>query len=129
MTQQSSPNSQPCSRRLFLVGTGTTLAGVLLAACGSDKSQELKSSDVPVGSAVIIGDLIVAQPEPGQYRAYSATCPHQGAKISQVEGNTVQCLAHNSKFSIKDGSVVSGPSKKPLSEATISVQGDNLSVS
>ncbi|WPF66141.1 MULTISPECIES: Rieske (2Fe-2S) protein [unclassified Corynebacterium] len=119
----------PCSRRLFLLGSATTFAGAVLAACGSGPSEEIAATDVPVGSAVIVGDFIIAQTQQGQYRAYSTTCPHQSSKITEVEGETVRCTAHNSVFSLSDGSVVEGPARAPLTEGSVEEKGANLSVS
>ncbi len=113
-----------CNRRLFLIGTATTFAGALLTACAPPK-QTIDAKDVPVGSAVIVGNFIITQPTPGVYHAYSATCPHQGAKISQVNGDTVTCTNHNSVFNITDGSPVSGPSRAGLKEAKLKTDGNN----
>ena len=113
-----------CNRRLFLIGTATTFAGALLAACAPPK-QTIDANDVPVGSAVIVGNFIITQPTSGVYHAYSATCPHQGAKITQVNGDTVTCTNHNSVFSITDGAPVSGPSRAGLKEAKLKTDGNN----
>lgn len=119
-----------CSRRLFLLGTGTTIAGALLAACGNEApTAEVSEADVPVGSAVIVGDFIVAQPKEGRFVAYSAACPHQRSKITKVQGDTVMCTAHGSVFRIDDGSVVSGPSRDPLYPASLSESDGTLNVS
>lgn len=113
-----------CNRRLFLIGTATTFTGALLTACLPPK-QTIDAKDVPVGSAVIVGNFIITQPTSGVYHAYSATCPHQGAKISQVNGDTVTCTNHNSVFSITDGAPVSGPSRAGLKEAKLKTDGNN----
>ena len=113
-----------CNRRLFLIGTATTFTGALLTACLPPK-QTIDANDVPVGSAVIVGNFIITQPTSGVYHAYSATCPHQGAKITQVNGDTVTCTNHNSVFSITDGAPVSGPSRAGLKEAKLKTDGDN----
>ena len=112
-----------CNRRLFLIGTATTFTGALLTACLPPK-QTIDANDVPVGSAVIVGNFIITQPTSGVYHAYSATCPHQGAKITQVNGDTVTCTNHNSVFSITDGAPVSGPSRAGLMEAKLKTDGD-----
>ncbi len=111
-------------RRLFLIGTATTFTGALLTACLPPK-QTIDANDVPVGSAVIVGNFIITQPTSGVYHAYSATCPHQGAKITQVNGDTVTCTNHNSVFSITDGAPVSGPSRAGLKEAKLKTDGNN----
>lgn len=85
-------------------------------------------SEVPVGSAVIVGDFILAQPTAGEYKAYSAACTHQRAKITKVDGSHVICPAHGSVFDITDGSVVSGLARDPLKAATVEVTGDTATV-
>ncbi|MBV7293792.1 Rieske (2Fe-2S) protein [Corynebacterium sp. P5875] len=119
-----------CSRRLFLVGTATTFAGAVLAACGGKETPaSVEAEDVPVGSAVVVGNFIIAQPTSGVFHAYSTVCPHQGAKVEVVEGDTVRCPKHNSVFSIEDGSVVEGPARAPLDPAKLSAAGTTLTAS
>ena len=118
-----------CSRRLFLLGTATTFAGAFLAACGEPPSEEVAKTAVPVGSAVILDRFIIAQPNPGEYVAYSAVCPHQQQKITVVDGENVRCTAHGSVFNTASGEVVSGPSLNPLTTATLEETGDQLIVS
>jgi len=102
-------NQPSCSRRTFLLGTATTFAGAYLAACGKAPSAEVAATQVPVGSAVIVDKIIIAQPTEGQFVAYSTTCPHQGNPITQVDGSTVKCPSHGSVFDIATGEPVSGP--------------------
>lgn len=118
-----------CSRRTFILGTATTFAGAFLAACGQEPSDEVAKTEVPVGSAVILDRFIIAQPTEGTYVAYSAVCPHQGNKITVVNGDTVRCTKHGSVFSIADGSVVSGPSDKPMAAASLEDNGATLAAS
>lgn len=118
-----------CSRRTFLLGTATTFAGAFLAACGSNPPKEIEATEVPVGSAVILGSVIIAQPTEGEFVAYSSACPHQGQFITKVEGDVVTCTKHNSKFSIVDGALISGPATSGLREANLTQEGDTLSAS
>ncbi|AKK04339.1 Rieske (2Fe-2S) protein [Corynebacterium epidermidicanis] len=118
-----------CSRRLFLLGTATTFAGAVLAACGSEKGKEIAIQDVPVGGSIAVDGFIIAQPTAGVYKAYSQTCPHQGATISQLDGLKATCPKHTSVFDLNDGSVVSGPSRAPMKAAKAEKKGDKLSIS
>lgn len=118
-----------CSRRLFLLGTATTFAGAFLAACGEAPSEEVAKTAVPVGSAVILDRFIIAQPNPGEYVAYSAVCPHQQQKITVVDGENVRCTAHGSVFDTTKGEVVSGPATTGLTTAALEETGDQLTVS
>lgn len=118
-----------CSRRMFLLGTATTFAGAFLAACGTTPTGEVAATEVPVGSAVILGSVIIAQPTEGQFVAYSAACPHAGTFITKVEGGTLTCTDHGSKFNVADGSVIQGPAVSGLSTANLTREGDTLSAS
>ncbi|MDY5785698.1 MULTISPECIES: Rieske (2Fe-2S) protein [unclassified Corynebacterium] len=115
-----------CSRRLFLLGSATTLAGAFLVACGKPAPEEVAATEVPVGSAVILDKVIIAQPEPGKFVAYSATCPHEFQKISEVHDEVVRCPAHGATFAVADGSVVSGPVVRGLREIGLTQEGDRL---
>ena len=124
---------------------GAAVAGVsvpLLAACGSGDTAGDNtpgagtggpvtlgpSSDVPVGGGKIYpnANVVVTQPTAGDFKAFNATCTHQGCQVSSIVGDTIDCGCHGSKFSIKDGSVVQGPASQPLEKATVKVDGANI---
>ena len=117
-----------CSRRLFLIGSATTFAGVFLAACGEEPTDDVAKTQVPVGSAVILDRFIIAQPTAGEFVAYSSVCPHEHAPITQVQGDTVRCVKHGSVFNIADGAVVEGPAASGLMPATLVDEGERLVV-
>lgn len=56
--------------------------------------------------------------------AIAETCSHLGGPLSEgkLEGDTVECPWHGSRFSLEDGSVVNGPAvhRQPCLEARIS---------
>lgn len=117
-----------CSRRMFLIGTATTFAGALMAACGTDDAQSVSAKDVPVGSAIIVGNVIIAQPTEGEYRAYSTACPHANAVIDEINGDIARCPKHGSEFSLKDGSVITGPARDALYPKEITVEGNSITI-
>ena len=84
-----------------------------------------RTSDVPVGSGVIIGDTVLTQPSAGVFNAMSAICTHAGCTVSQVSGGTINCPCHGSKYHL-DGSVANGPASRPLQAKSISVKGDSI---
>ena len=67
--------------------------------------------DVPVGGGVVLADrdVVVTQPVPGTFQAFSATCTHQGCTVSEVANGTINCPCHGSRFAVADGSVTAGP--------------------
>jgi Rieske Fe-S protein len=45
-----------------------------------------------------------------------------------VDGGTINCTCHGSKYSMEDGSVKTGPATQPLPPRTVTVEGDNLTL-
>ena len=86
-------------------------------------------ADVPVGGGVVLADrdVVVTQPVSGTFKAFSATCTHQGCAVSEVANGTINCPCHGSRFAVADGSVTAGPATTPLPEKTVAVQ-DNAVV-
>jgi Rieske Fe-S protein len=136
------------SRRAVVAGVGGVAAAGLLTACGggstatapattaaaepapsaSSGTELTSTSDVPVGSGTVFADqdVVVTQPTAGDFKAFSATCTHQGCKVKSVADGVIVCPCHGSKFAIADGAVTAGPAKSPLPEKTISVEGDSI---
>lgn len=88
----------------------------------------VEAADVAVGGGVILADqnLVVTQPAQGEFRAFSATCTHQGCQVSDVADGTIICNCHQSRFAITDGSVVAGPAGGPLPETEVVVEGGTV---
>jgi Rieske Fe-S protein len=86
------------------------------------------TSEVPVGGGKVYADkdVVVTQPTAGEFKAFSATCTHQGCKVKTVTDGQIVCPCHNSKFAVADGSVTSGPAKRPLPTKSVSVDGDSI---
>ncbi|MBE3013129.1 Rieske (2Fe-2S) protein [Microbispora sp. NEAU-D428] len=142
------------TRRTVIFGAGGAGLAVALSACGasdgddttasagqdgsqSDQSQaaqgggELaKTADIPEGGGKVFKDkdVVVTQPASGEFKAFSATCTHQGCPVASVSNNEIVCPCHGSKFSAKDGSVTNGPATKPLAEKKITVSGDSITL-
>jgi len=125
-------------RRAVLAGT----AGVsLLAACGSaepePKSQTeaqkpeaspalAEVSQVPVGGGIVVGGLLIVQPDSGTFKAFDAACPHKGVLVAAPENGVATCPAHKSTFAIKDGAKIAGPTPSGLKEVAIKVDGTKI---
>ncbi|GAA3114991.1 nitrite reductase/ring-hydroxylating ferredoxin subunit [Kribbella aluminosa] len=121
--------------------TGGTSTGTSPSATGSSSAPSASASssggggtvlgpvsDVPVGGGKVFTDakVVVTQPTAGTYKGFSAVCTHQGNPVGSVQGGQIVCPFHNSHFSIKDGSVVSGPAPSPLPAVNVKVQGSNI---
>jgi nitrite reductase/ring-hydroxylating ferredoxin subunit len=89
-----------------------------------------RTADIPVGGGKVFADrdVVVTQPAAGTFKAFSATCTHQGCKVAEVKDGTINCPCHGSRFAVADGSVAKGPAAKPLAAKTITVQGDAITL-
>ncbi|MEO3762555.1 Rieske (2Fe-2S) protein [Streptomyces sp. B8F3] len=150
MTHSRNP-ARLTARRTVVAAVGAGGLTAALAACGDDPgdgggsgdsgSAELKpeeggedgpqlgtTDEVPEGGGKIFKDqkVVVTQPEPGEFKAFSAVCTHQGCLVSSVEDGTINCACHGSKFAIADGSVAKGPATQPLPAEDVRVDGDVL---
>ncbi len=144
-------------RRAVLAGVGAVGAAAVLAGCGTSPSGSsgggggnsggsptpaggsgaggstalAKTSDIPVGGGKIFDqqNVVVTQPAAGQFKAFSATCTHQGCTVSSVSNGMINCPCHGSQYSITDGSVKNGPAPKPLPTKNVTVQGGEIMLS
>jgi Rieske Fe-S protein len=136
-------------RQQVIRGAGLVLTAGALAACGDggDKPTDepaasseaettpppaeaaggaiAKTADVPVGSGVIVDDVVVTQPTAGVFKGFSSSCTHKGCAVNKVADGTIDCPCHGSKFNL-DGTVANGPAAKPLESKAVSVQGDSI---
>ncbi|MFH9554141.1 Rieske (2Fe-2S) protein [Streptomyces sp. NPDC017435] len=114
--------------------TGTTGAASTGGTAGGDDSAAgaalTKTADIPEGGGKVFDaeKVVVTQPAAGTYKAFSAVCTHQGCAVKSISDGAINCPCHNSNFSITDGSVKSGPAKKPLPEVAIKVSGDSITL-
>jgi Rieske Fe-S protein len=143
----------PISRQKVLLGAGLGLVTAIVAACSTyGKKTEAasesattaapapsasggsgaptgkviaKTADVPVGSGVIVNEVVVTQPTAGVFKGFSSTCTHKGCTVDKIADGTIDCPCHGSKFNL-DGTVAKGPADKPLPTENISVQGDSI---
>jgi Rieske Fe-S protein len=84
----------------------------------------VKTSDVPVAGAVLVGEVLVSQPRQGVFKAYSAVCPHQGVVVNPPANgaNFFMCPGHNSTFKVVDGARISGPAPRGLKAVAVKVK-------
>ena len=142
------------SRQKVLLGAGLGLVTAVVAACSTYGKKDqaasesrattaapapsasggsaapaakalAKTADVPVGSGVIVGEVVVTQPTAGVFKGFSAKCTHKGCMVDKVADGTIDCPCHGSKFNL-DGTVAKGPADKPLEAENVTVQGDSI---
>jgi Rieske Fe-S protein len=137
------------SRRRFTATATAGLALPVLAACGSNGSGTASdtssgsgspaaakgtvlasTSEIPVdGCAVFAAEkVVVTQPTQGEFKAFSSVCTHQGCAVSPSTDGEIPCNCHGSRFSLQDGSVITGPATAPLPKVPITVKGDNITL-
>jgi Rieske Fe-S protein len=141
------------NRRRALAGSAAVAVGVpLLAACGGQDSTSTGSdgsggsgsspsdtggtagetlataADVPVGGCFVVSGakVVVTQPSEGDFKAFTAVCTHQGCLVETSSEGDIPCPCHGSKFSLEDGSPISGPASAPLAAVDITVDGDTI---
>ncbi|AYG02184.1 ubiquinol-cytochrome c reductase iron-sulfur subunit [Gryllotalpicola protaetiae] len=120
------------------LGAAACLAGCSThASAGTDDSSpsstaptRVPTAKVPVGGALVVSvkpyyDVVVAQPTAGTFTAHSAICTHQGC-VTAVDGASLACPCHGSRFSAFTGAVQDGPATKPLVAWPFTVDGDEL---
>ena len=143
-----SPNRPTTTRRAVLAGTCGTACAAALTACSTyaasgpapaapaattgapsgGGSALARTSEIPVGGGTVFPDqgVVITQPDAGEFRAFSATCTHQGCAVDTVSDGTISCPCHGSRFAVADGSVVDGPAESPLPERQIEVTGEEI---
>ncbi|GHE48016.1 hypothetical protein GCM10018785_17080 [Streptomyces longispororuber] len=142
------PTGHRLARRTVVAAVGAGGLAAALAGCGSDDDKGssapaggeedtareeggaagavlARTADIPVGGGKVFKDegVVVTQPEEGTFKAFSNRCTHKGCPVTDVEGGTVNCACHGSKFDIADGGVRRSPATSPLPAARISVEG------
>ncbi|HSN10486.1 MAG TPA: Rieske (2Fe-2S) protein [Propionibacteriaceae bacterium] len=111
--------------------TGGAAPSVGASASSGPAAVKIPLADIPVGGGVIRAEekIVATQATAGQYKAFSAVCQHQGCTVGSIEGQKIVCPCHGSAYSIVDGSVVNGPTTRPLIKKASTVEGSDLVIS
>ena len=125
------------SRRTVLAAGGAIGVAGALAACGSGSGSATPtapssksggtsttlgpSTDVPVSGGKVYekDQVVVTQPAQGEFKAFSAVCPHQGCLVSSVADNVILCPCHGSLFNATTGAVEQGPAVRGLAPMAV----------
>lgn len=88
------------------------------------------ASEVAVGGGVIYADalVVVTQPTKGEYKGFTAVCTHQQCPVTNIEGAEIVCNCHGSRYSIEDGSVISGPAPAALAAEPVTLSGGDVTL-
>lgn len=122
------------------IGSASTLAGCSSSGSGTGSTSgstapgtgvRVPIDDVPLDGGLILTDaqFVVTQPSAGTFKAFSSTCTHQSCTVGAISNREIICPCHDSRFSIDNGSVITGPASNPLPEATVAVDGETLTIS
>ncbi|MFJ4971647.1 Rieske (2Fe-2S) protein [Streptomyces sp. NPDC088755] len=132
-------------RRTVVLAVGAAGAAAALTACGgSDDSGGAESAgpptkdgavlartaDIPEGGGVVFATqkVVVTQARAGEFKAFSATCTHQGCAVKDVTDGVITCPCHGSTFDASTGSPTAGPATQPLPAREISVEGGSITL-
>ena len=91
------------------------------------------TAEVPPGKSKMVeagGKKIALFNVGGAYYAIDDTCSHRGGPLSQgtVEGKTVTCPWHRSKFDITTGAVIAPPAVIGVASYRVRVSGSDVEV-
>lgn len=121
------------------LGMATTAGAALsLTACGgggddgasgATQTVRIPVAEVPKGGGVIRDDVVITQPTDGEFKAFDATCPHQGCAVGDVTATAIICPCHGSEFDPGSGAKTKGPATEGLAAKTATVEGDEIVVS
>jgi 3-phenylpropionate/trans-cinnamate dioxygenase ferredoxin component len=89
------------------------------------EENEFRISEVPPGSAVLVGDVAVFNVD-GGFCATQARCTHRQGPLSEgtLDGSTLTCPWHGAQFNVCTGAVLRGPALDALKTYSVTVEGD-----
>ena len=73
--------------------------------------------------------LVIARTEEG-YRAIDGICTHEGGPLCDgvLMGETLQCPWHGSRFDVRTGEFMAGPTRKAIGTHALKLEGDRVLV-
>ena len=96
---------------------------VTVAKASSLANGEMSAYDVK-------GETVAVANVGGAYYAFHDTCTHRKCSLSdgELDGTTLTCICHGSRFDVTSGAVLRGPAERPLKTFNARVAGDDLQV-
>jgi len=66
----------------------------------------------------------------GSLYAFGNTCTHEGCSLAQgqLDGTTVTCPCHGSRFDVTSGVVLRGPAREPVPSYAARVEGEDIQI-
>ena len=103
--------------------TCTQSGFVKLASTGDVKPNSMMQ-------VVVSNQKILLSNVNGNYYAISDVCMHRGCQLSKgkLEGETVTCPCHGSKYDLKTGNFLKGPTKKGEPKYELKVQDKDIMI-
>lgn len=96
------------------------------------------ASDVPVGGTLKVElegetgpvEVAVVRDEDGELHAISDVCSHGAVSLSdgEVEGSTVECWLHGSRFDLRTGAPIGLPATQPVPVYPLTIDGERVLV-
>src|SRR5881409_974986 len=116
-------NRKPQRMGLTVSTTRTIGVRVMLVRLGHSKdvvAGQMRVFDV-AGTKVNVASV------DGHLYAFDDTCTHAGCSLAMgnLEGTTVTCACHGSRFDVTSGAVLRRPATRPLRSRLVRVEGEN----
>jgi nitrite reductase/ring-hydroxylating ferredoxin subunit len=88
------------------------------------QDNEFNISDVPPGSALLVGNVAVFNVD-GSFYATQDECTHKKGPLSEgeLDGSMVTCPYHGAQFNVCTGAVLRGPAQEALKTFRVTVDG------
>jgi nitrite reductase/ring-hydroxylating ferredoxin subunit len=91
------------------------------------------SKDVASGAMRVFdvsGTKVTVAGTDGELYAFDDTCTHAGCSLAtgELDGTTVTCPCHGSRFDVTSGAVLRGPASRSVRSRAVRVEGDDLLV-
>ena len=96
-------------------------------ACGTDELPEAGEALQVYAGGVM---LAIVRDEQGDLHAISDTCTHAMVSLSEgeVDGCTIECWLHGSRFDLRTGEPTGLPAITPVDVYPITIDGDDVLV-
>ncbi len=115
------------SETATVTGSAAEAADGFVRVCSVD--------DLPTVGAVqaqILGKLVaIVRDSAGEVHAIDDTCSHANVSLSEgdVEGTSIECWLHGSRFELRSGKPIGLPATTPISVYPVKIDGGDVFVS